>query len=105
MSRLSGMPEHQLLGRKPYAELPPYCKAFDVGLIPFALNELTRNVNPIKLREYLSAGLPVVSTRDPGVRGTIPSGAPSPRRARSSWPRAKRPSPPIRPRRAARAAN
>ncbi len=31
-------------------------------MIPFRINELTRNVNPIKLREYLSAGLPVVST-------------------------------------------
>jgi hypothetical protein len=50
------------LGRKPYEELPRYCKGFSVGLIPFAINELTRNVNPIKLREYLSAGLPVVST-------------------------------------------
>ena len=54
-----------LLGRKPYAELPRYCKAFDVALCPFVLNELTRNVNPIKLREYLSAGLPVVSTSLP----------------------------------------
>ena len=36
-----------------------------MGLIPFRINELTRNVNPIKLREYFSAGLPVVSTRLP----------------------------------------
>jgi glycosyltransferase involved in cell wall biosynthesis len=50
------------LGRKPYEELPRYCKGFSVGLIPFRINELTRNVNPIKLREYLSAGVPVVST-------------------------------------------
>lgn len=58
----------RLLGRKPYAELPPYLKRFDVGLIPFVLNELTRNVNPIKLREYFSAGLPVVSSDIPEVR-------------------------------------
>lgn len=56
-----------LLGRKPYSDLPKYCKAFSVGLIPFEVNELTRNVNPIKLREYLSAGLPVVSTALPEV--------------------------------------
>jgi hypothetical protein len=53
------------LGRKSYAELPAYCKEFDVGLIPFKINELTKAVNPIKLREYLAAGLPVVSTRLP----------------------------------------
>ena len=56
-----------LLGRKPYSELPKYCKGFDVALIPFKVNELTRNVNPIKLREYFSAGLPVVSTEIPEV--------------------------------------
>ncbi len=55
------------LGRKPYESLPAYCKGFHVGLIPFVMNELTRNVNPIKLREYLSAGVPVVSTALPEV--------------------------------------
>ena len=61
-SRWAGVPNILWVGRKPYEELPRWCKAFDVGLIPFRINELTRNVNPIKLREYLSAGLPVVST-------------------------------------------
>jgi glycosyltransferase involved in cell wall biosynthesis len=61
-SKYEKIPNIKWLGRKPYEELPRYCKAFDIGLIPFRINELTRNVNPIKLREYLSAGLPVVST-------------------------------------------
>jgi len=68
---LSSLKRHDnihLLGRKPYAELPRYLKAFTVGVIPFVLNELTLNVNPIKLREYLSAGLPVVSSDIPEVR-------------------------------------
>lgn len=67
-SSLRKYPNLHLLGRKPYGELPGYCKAFDVGLCPFMLNELTRNVNPIKLREYLAAGLPVVSTSIPEAR-------------------------------------
>jgi glycosyltransferase involved in cell wall biosynthesis len=61
-SKYRDLPNILWLGRKPYEELPRYCKAFSVGLIPFAVNELTLHVNPIKLREYLSAGVPVVST-------------------------------------------
>jgi hypothetical protein len=65
---LQRWPNIKLLGRRPYGDLPQYCKAFSVGLLPFTINELTRNVNPIKMREYLSAGLPVVSTDLPEVR-------------------------------------
>ena len=65
---LDGVPNVHFLGRKPYAELPAYCKAFDVALNPFAINELTLAANPLKVREYLAAGLPVVSTDIPEVR-------------------------------------
>jgi glycosyltransferase involved in cell wall biosynthesis len=69
LSSLAALPNVKLLGRRPYEELPRYCKAFSVGVMPFVLNQLTENVNPIKMREYLSAGLPVVSTDLPEVRG------------------------------------
>jgi len=62
------LPNMHFLGRKPYEQLPAYCRHFDVGLIPFEVNDLTYAVNPIKLREYLAAGLPVVSTPMPEVR-------------------------------------
>lgn len=65
---LDGIPNVHFLGRKPYAELPAYCKGFDVALNPFAINELTLAANPLKVREYLAAGLPVVSTDIPEVR-------------------------------------
>ncbi|MFT3746017.1 MAG: glycosyltransferase [Pyrinomonadaceae bacterium] len=65
---LDGVPNIHFLGRKPYAELPAYCKGFDVALNPFAINELTLAANPLKVREYLAAGLPVVSTDIPEVR-------------------------------------
>ncbi|HEY2744491.1 MAG TPA: glycosyltransferase [Polyangia bacterium] len=65
MARLRALPNVHFLGRKPYAQLSGYCKAFDVALLPFIKNELTENANPLKLREYLAAGLPVVSTDIP----------------------------------------
>jgi glycosyltransferase involved in cell wall biosynthesis len=55
------------LGQKKFEELPAYCAAFDGALIPMKINELTLNVNPLKLREYLAAGVPVVSSPLPEV--------------------------------------
>ena len=55
------------LGEVPYSELPRYANNFDVGLIPFHVNSLTVAANPLKLLEYLSLGLPVVSTCLPEV--------------------------------------
>jgi len=60
-------PRLELLGHRPYDEIPGYLAAFDTCLVPFRVNELTRGVNPIKLREYLAAGRPVVSSPLPEV--------------------------------------
>lgn len=65
---LDGLTNVHLPGRKPYADLPAYCRTFDVALNPFEINELTLAANPLKVREYLAAGLPVVSTDIPEVR-------------------------------------
>jgi len=62
---LEGVPNIHLLGQKPYSDLPAYAKGFDVAILPFALNELTLNANPLKLREYLAAGLPTVAAAIP----------------------------------------
>jgi glycosyltransferase involved in cell wall biosynthesis len=67
-SKLRAEPNIHMLGRKPYADLPGYSKAFDVALMPFKVSELTLNANPLKVREYLASGLPVVSTDLPEVR-------------------------------------
>lgn len=56
------------LGRKSYSELPGYCKGFDVAINPFVINELTLAANPLKVREYLAAGLITVATDIPEVR-------------------------------------
>lgn len=62
ISPIKGIPNIILVGKVPYEQLPYYAAWFDVGIIPFQVNELTRSVNPLKLLEYLSLGLPVVST-------------------------------------------
>ena len=72
VSSLAELDNVHLVGRQPYESLPAYCAAFDLGLIPFVRSPMTDNVNPIKLREYLAAGLPVVSTSLPEVQLLAP---------------------------------
>lgn len=55
------------LGPKPYDLLPDYLRGFDVCLIPWIVNHLTRFMSPTKTPEYLAAGRPVVSTPIPDV--------------------------------------
>lgn len=50
------------LGMKQYDTLPGHFAAWDVAMMPFALNDSTRFISPTKTPEYLSAGLPVIST-------------------------------------------
>jgi len=50
------------IGGKKYQELPQYLAGWDVGLMPFALNEATRFISPTKTPEFLAAGVPVIST-------------------------------------------
>ncbi|HEX8370385.1 MAG TPA: glycosyltransferase [Pyrinomonadaceae bacterium] len=65
---LDGISNVHFLGRQPYADLPAFCKGFDVALNPFVVNDLTLAANPLKVREYLAAGLETVSTDIPEVR-------------------------------------
>lgn len=68
VSMLSELPNVKILGRRDYKTLPGYCKAFDVAILPFLVNDLTLAANPLKMREYLAAGLPVVATPLPEIR-------------------------------------
>lgn len=65
---LEGAPNVHLLGRRAYADLPAYCRGFEVALTPFVRNELALSANPLKAREYVAAGLPNVCTDLPELR-------------------------------------
>jgi hypothetical protein len=58
-------PNIHWLGFKSYEELPGYARCFDVGIIPFKNSSMIDAVNPIKMWEYLAAGIPVVTTAVP----------------------------------------
>ena len=50
------------LGMKKYKELPGYLRAFDIAMMPFALNESTEFISPTKTLEYMAADKPIIST-------------------------------------------
>lgn len=62
MDRFAPYPNVNWLGRRPYADIPAYGSAFDVAIMPWVDTEWIHRCNPIKLKEYLALGLPVVST-------------------------------------------
>jgi teichuronic acid biosynthesis glycosyltransferase TuaH len=57
-----------LPGPVPYQQIPDYMAGFDVCITPHRMTPFTESLNPIKLWEYLAAGLPIVSTDVAGFR-------------------------------------
>ncbi len=62
----------RFVGAVPYARLPEAMASFDVALLPYVRSELTRSINPLKLREYLASGRPIVATSLPEVARYAP---------------------------------
>jgi len=58
----------KLLGKVSYEEVEKLIESFDVCLIPFIVNDLILNTNPVKLYEYFSKGKPVVTANIPEIR-------------------------------------
>ncbi len=52
----------ELRGSRQPEQLPAEVAGFDAGMIPFVCSAFTRNIYPLKINEYLAAGLPVVMT-------------------------------------------
>ncbi len=69
VSVLSAEPNIHLLGPRAYAQLPEVLRAADAGLIPYARNELTDSIFPMKVYEYMAAGLAVIATPLPALAG------------------------------------
>jgi glycosyltransferase involved in cell wall biosynthesis len=64
---LAAEPNIHLLGLRSYERLPSVLRAADAGLIPYSRNELTNSIFPMKVYEYLAAGLPVIATPLPAL--------------------------------------
>ncbi|MFT5049185.1 MAG: hypothetical protein ACI8QZ_000575 [Chlamydiales bacterium] len=65
IGRLTAEPNVAYLGPVSYEELPTYAAHFAIGIMPWLRNEWIKGCNPIKLKEYLALGFPIVSTPFP----------------------------------------
>lgn len=65
ISPIRELPNVHFLGMKEVDHLPNYLKALDVCIIPYIIDDFTRNIYPLKLHEYLASGKPIVTTRIP----------------------------------------
>lgn len=70
MEDLFALPGIDYVGNLAPAELARVLASSMVGLIPYRLNEYTAGVFPMKVYEYLAAGLQVVSTALPSLERT-----------------------------------
>ena len=61
-----------ILGGRPYADLPAYLQHADILVVPHQVTPFTESLDPIKAREFLCIGRPVVSTPVAGFRDLDP---------------------------------
>ncbi len=69
VSMLRALPNVHLLGPRPHGSLPSVLRGADAAIIPYRINQLTSSVFPMKVYEYLAAGLPTVATPLPALSG------------------------------------
>lgn len=67
VSELAALPNVRMLGPRPHGELPRFSQHWSASLLPFRDTAQIRACNPLKLREYLAAGSPIVSTLFPAM--------------------------------------
>jgi glycosyltransferase involved in cell wall biosynthesis len=69
LGALRVLPNVRLLGPRPHERLPAYAAHWDAAILPFRDTAMVRACNPLKLREYLAAGRPIVTTDMPALDG------------------------------------
>lgn len=62
------LPNVTFVGRKPYDTIATYMAAMDVLIMPWNSSDWIKACNPIKLKEYLAVGRPVVTTDFPALQ-------------------------------------
>jgi glycosyltransferase involved in cell wall biosynthesis len=67
LGELTSLPNVLFVGAQPYEDLPKWAAAFDVSIIPYRQTRQVFNANPLKLREYLATGKPVIAVRTPEI--------------------------------------
>jgi len=67
VSRLKQFENVFFLGQKAYEQIPHYGKAFDIFIMPWNQNKWIEYCNPVKIKEYLALGKPVVTTYYPEI--------------------------------------
>jgi glycosyltransferase involved in cell wall biosynthesis len=67
LAELAALPNVRVAPEVPHDELVPWLREADVGLIPFLKSDLVTAVSPLKVYEYLGAGMPVVQVGMPDI--------------------------------------
>lgn len=65
---LLALPNAHYLGAVPGERVPHFLKGFEVGLMPYRQDRHSDTISPLKLYDYLAAGLPIAAVDIPAVR-------------------------------------
>lgn len=63
--RQTGLKNIILYPAQPYERLPQFVAGFDIQIIPFLLNDITKSTSPVKLFEYMASGKPILTSAMP----------------------------------------
>jgi glycosyltransferase involved in cell wall biosynthesis len=77
LAREAGIPEERLkfIDHVPHVDVPFWIRAFDVAVAPFPTNEhYAYFMSPLKIFEYMAAGVPIVASDLPSIREVLQHG-------------------------------